>query len=164
MSLESSTRGALRALRPRRWIWGLDRWLRHRLGIYEYSTVPRCLLRAERCSADGPTELADGVRVRAGDPLLRLHLWNERVPPMGPQGPSMAWARRIEQDLAVSLRELARHLAPQAGGDPVLESFPDTSSCRSRQHLPYLGPCKPWGLQGPLGRFAVLRWAALRRV
>ncbi|MHB1828993.1 MAG: SRPBCC family protein, partial [Steroidobacteraceae bacterium] len=42
-----------------------------------------------------------------------------------------------------------------------LESCPDTSSCRSRQHLPYLGPCKPWGLQGPLGRFAVLRGAAL---
>ena len=120
MSLESSARGALRALRPRHWIWGLDRWLRHRLGIYEYSTVPRCLLRAERCLADGPVELADGVRVCAGDPLLRLHLWNERVPPMGPQGPSMAWARQIEQDLAVSLRELARHLAPQAGGDPVV--------------------------------------------
>ena len=45
-----------------------------------------------------------------------------------------------------------------------LESCPDTSSCRSRQHLPYLGPCKPWGLPGPLGRFAVLRGAALRRV
>ena len=46
----------------------------------------------------------------------------------------------------------------------TLESRPDTSSCRSRQHLPYLGLCKPWGLQGPLGRFAVLRGAALRRV
>jgi hypothetical protein len=52
-----------------------------------------------------------------------------------------------------------------AGFDHIsLESCPDTSSCRSRQHLPYLGPCKPWGLQGPLGRFAVLRGAALRRV
>ena len=46
----------------------------------------------------------------------------------------------------------------------ILESCPDTFSCRSRQHLPYLGPCKPQGLQGPLGRFAVLRGAALRRV
>ena len=120
MSLETSARGVLRALRPEHWILGLDRWLRHRLGIYEYSTAERCLLRAERCRADASVELADGVRVRAGDPLLRLHLWNERVPSMGSRGPSIGWARQIEQDLAVSLRELARHLAPEAGGDPVV--------------------------------------------
>ena len=45
-----------------------------------------------------------------------------------------------------------------------LESCPDTSSCRSRQHLPCLGPCGPCGLRGPLSRFAVHRGAALKRV
>ena len=46
----------------------------------------------------------------------------------------------------------------------VLESCPDTSSCRSRQHLLCLGPCGPCGLRGPLSRFAVHRGAALKRV
>ncbi len=135
MPLETSARGALRALRPENWILGLDRWLRYRLGIYEYSTAERCLLRAERCRAEAPVELADGVRVRAGDPLLRLHLWNERVPPMGPRGPSIGWARQIEQDLSVSLRELARHLAPEAGGDPVVAVCAHVHLAGERQRL-----------------------------
>jgi len=119
--LETSARcGALRRLQPRRWIFGLDRWLRRRLRIYEFSSVEGCLLRAERCRADARAELVDGVHVRVGDPLLRLHLWNERIPPIGRHGPSFTWARQIERDLRISLQELARHLVAPAGGDAVV--------------------------------------------
>jgi hypothetical protein len=158
VSLEISARGALGALRPEHWIMGLDRWLRRRLGIYEYSTAERCLLRAERCRADAPAELADGVRVRVGDPLLRLHLWNERVPPMGRQGPSIGWARRIEQDLAVSLRELARHLAPEAGGDAVVAVCAQVHLASERQRRQVARIFGRFGFQMiPTGRTPVLR-------
>ncbi|MGC8522030.1 MAG: YkoP family protein [Steroidobacteraceae bacterium] len=115
MSLERSVNESPRSPRARRWIFSLDRHLRRHYGIYEYTTHRECLLRAERCRADERIVLSDGTRVEPGDPLLRLHLWNEHMPPMGPHGPSMAWARRIERRLDLSLAELARHLA-QGGG------------------------------------------------
>lgn len=111
MSVEVTAKGSLGALRPRRWIFGLDRRLRHYYGIYEYSTHRECLLRAERCRADEPMALGDGTRVEVGDGLVRLHLWNEHMPPMGAHGPSMAWARHVERAMQLSLVELARHLA-----------------------------------------------------
>lgn len=130
-----SARDVLSALSLEQWILRLDRYLRHRYGIYEYSTAERCILRAERCRADQAVQLADGVRVRVGDPLLRLHLWNERIPPMGPRGPSIAWARRIERDLAISLRELARHLARDAGAGPIVAVCAHVHLASERQRL-----------------------------
>lgn len=119
MSVDLSTKESLPALRPQRWILGLDRRLRRYYGIYEYTTHRECMLRAERCCADERMVLSDGTRVQIGDALLRLHLWNEHVPPMGAHGPSMAWARRIERQMALSLAELARHLSQSAEGATV---------------------------------------------
>lgn len=95
------------------WIFGLDRWLCRRFGIYEYSARPDCLFRAEIGRADERVRLSDGLRVQVGDPLLELHLWNEHVPPMGRQ-PSVAWGRRTARMMDASLSELAGHLAQSA--------------------------------------------------
>lgn len=95
------------------WIFGLDRWLCRRFGIYEYSARPDCLFRIERGRADERVWLCDGLRVEVGDPLLELHLWNEHVPPMG-RRPSVAWGRRTARVMDASLRELAGHVAESA--------------------------------------------------
>lgn len=92
------------------WIFGLDRWLCRRFGIYEYSGRPDCLFRVELGRADEPVRLSDGLQVKVGDPLLELHLWNEHVPPMG-RRPSVAWGRRTARMMDASLRQLARHVA-----------------------------------------------------
>ena len=110
MSVDARARRSRHTVPPQRWILGLDRRLRHRYGIFEYTSHRECLLRAERCRAVEPIELGDGVRAQIGDPLLRLHLWNEHVPLIGVRGPSMSWARRIERGMALSLAELARYL------------------------------------------------------
>ncbi|MGH8298791.1 MAG: YkoP family protein [Steroidobacteraceae bacterium] len=120
MSVELSEKRGLRAIHPEQWVFGLDRWLRRWHGVYEFSTHRDCLFRAERCFAEESLLLSDGVRVRRGDPLLRVHLWNEHMPAMGQQGPTVAWASRASRALDASLRELARHMAQCAENDAVV--------------------------------------------
>lgn len=111
MSVELSEKRGLRAIHPQQWVFGLDRWLRRWHGVYEFTAHRDCLFRAERCLAEESLLLSDGVRVRRGDPLLRIHLWNEHMPAMGQRGPTIAWARRASRAVEASLRELARHVA-----------------------------------------------------
>lgn len=91
-------------------VLGLDRWLRQRQGVYEYSTNPLCIFRIARAQADTDVQLSDGIRIFAGSPVLDLHLWNEHVPPMGPGGATVTWAREFTHRIQVSMRDLARHL------------------------------------------------------
>ena len=111
MSVELSEKRGLRAIHPEQWVFSLDRWLRRWLGIYEFTAHRDCLFRVEHCLAEESLLLSDGVRVRRGDPVLKIHLWNEHVPIMGQQGPTIAWARRVSRAIEASLRELARHVA-----------------------------------------------------
>jgi hypothetical protein len=89
----------------------LDRWLQHYLGVHEYTTDPRCLFRIQRANARVNLALSDGTRIRAGEPILNLHFWNEHVPPMGDQGATVAWARQVSRAIAVSLKGLTEHLS-----------------------------------------------------
>ena len=111
MAVELAEKRGLRAIHPEQWVFSLDRWLRRWHGVYEYTAHRDCLFRAERCLAEENLLLSDGVRVRCGDPLLKIHLWNEQMPVMGQGGPTIAWARRASRAIETSLRELARHVA-----------------------------------------------------
>jgi hypothetical protein len=104
----TSTRAWLRSA-----VFTLDRWLRKRQAIYEYSKHPCCLFRVQCVRVDAALKLADGTSVRAGSRVLALHLWNEHVPSMGSEGPTVAWARRTSRAIHTSLKELARYLAAQ---------------------------------------------------
>jgi len=100
-------------------VFTLDSWLRRRNGVFEYTTAPRCLFRLERAWADQSVSLADGTLVRPGDPILKLHLWNEHIPIMGQRGPTVAWARQVSRAIDASLRELARYCAQRVELDEV---------------------------------------------
>ncbi|HTT06225.1 MAG TPA: hypothetical protein VMF64_13140 [Steroidobacteraceae bacterium] len=114
-------------------VFALDRWLRRRCGNFEYCDDPDCVLRIERCEAPRTLRLRDGTVVRAGEPALRLHLWNEHLPRMARGGPSMRWARRLSRDVERSLCELAEYLArrPDLAGIHVL--FGDMNLATARQ-------------------------------
>ena len=99
---------------PEQAIWALDQWLRERQGIYEYTDQAECLFRIQRERAPHSFDFSDGTRVRAGDPIIGLHLWNEHIPVMGRCGPTLAWARRTLRALDTSLRELAWFLQRRA--------------------------------------------------
>src|SRR5690242_5567211 len=111
----------------------LDGWLRRRQGIYEFTTDRRCLFRAEIGHSDRALTLGDGTRLAAGDPILILHLWNEHIPPLGPRGPTVAWARRVSRAAHLSLRELARHLQQHAELDEVVAIRGDMHLGSARQ-------------------------------
>jgi hypothetical protein len=64
--------------------------------------------------------LRDGTRVRTGDPVLNLHLWNEHVPAMGSRSVSMSWAREFTRRVDLSMRGLARHLRWNRSLDDVV--------------------------------------------
>jgi len=91
-------------------VFGLDRWLRQRQGVCEYSDNLQCLFRIQPAKAETDVTLADGTQVAAGDAVLNLHLWNEHVPPIGPEGATLQWAGALAHGIDLSLRELALHL------------------------------------------------------
>jgi hypothetical protein len=133
LAVELSEKRGLRAIRPEQWVFSLDRWLRRWHGVYEFTAHRDCLFRAERCLAEENLLLSDGVRVRRGDPLLKIHLWNEHMPAMGQDGPTIAWARRASRAIDTSLRELARHLAQCSELDEVVAICADMRLATAKQ-------------------------------
>jgi YkoP domain len=100
-------------------IFALDGWLRRRQGIYEFTRDPSCMFRVGLRCADQTLRLSDGTLVRAGDPVLELHLWNENIPAMGLDGPTVAWAHQVSRAIHSSLRALADYLDRQPALDGV---------------------------------------------
>jgi len=94
-------------------VFALDRRIRRRIGVYEYTLHPQCLFRLQVVHLDDALVLADGTSVDRGNRVLVLHLWNEQMPVIGPMGPTLAWARKVDRAMDISLRELACYLAAQ---------------------------------------------------
>jgi hypothetical protein len=94
-------------------VTALDDRLRARHGVIEYTRDPDCIFRLQIVASNREYCLSDGVRVREGDRLINLHLWNEQIPPFPVMGPTLGWARCICKALDVSLRGLASYVADQ---------------------------------------------------
>ena len=139
-----------------------DRLLRRACGVVEFCEDPQCLLRVQLARCPRPLRLSDGMEMRRGEPVLMLHLWNERIPPMGPAGPDMLWAVRVRRRLIYSLRQVAAFVAtdPQmagvraVGGITVL-IHPDNSgsSARLMGRLGFDVVPHPPGWLGGFGQF-----------
>jgi len=93
---------------------GLDCLLRRCLDIREFSRDPDCILRLGVVRAGRDLALSDGTRIARGEPVGDLHLWNERVPPMPPEGPTLSWAVTFQKRMKRSLELLAAHVEGQA--------------------------------------------------
>jgi hypothetical protein len=115
--------GGLSAL-FRRPVYALDRLLRRLNHVFEYSSHPQCIIRAQAMTADRAVTLSDGTALAPGERFLELHLWSEHVPRIGRGGASLVWARRMRAQFELSLRELARWLpgAPQFADIRVLRA------------------------------------------
>ena len=98
----------------------IDKRLRNRDGVGEFSTSPGCILRIRVVESRDGLAFSDGARVHPGDRIVDLHLWNEQLPSMPKHGATLAWARRINRAFDMSLRELARHLAGRRDLDDVV--------------------------------------------
>ncbi len=96
-----------------------DDLLRRAEGVFEFCDQADCILRLQQARAARSFPLPDGSLVPKGDPVLFLHLWNERIPPIPPGGPDLAWAARFRRLLIESYRLVARWLAAQPGQSEV---------------------------------------------
>jgi hypothetical protein len=90
-------------------LFALDARLRRTRNVFEYSTHPSCIFRLDiaRCPRD--CVLPDWLRT--DQRIARLHFWNEHVPPVPQNGATIGWARATQQQIALSLRELAHYLS-----------------------------------------------------
>ncbi len=91
----------------------IDRQLRHRMEVFEYSDRPDCLFRARILEAPEPLPVPDG-EIAAGTRVLELHFWNEHMPPLPAHGPSLGWAARGARLVKHSLQDLAGRLESDA--------------------------------------------------
>jgi hypothetical protein len=90
-------------------IRGLDALQRRILGVVEFSDDPGCLLRIQLKRTSRPLIFPDQA-IPTGELALYLHLWNEHLPTLPPEGPDLAWAVRLRRSLVASLCAVARHL------------------------------------------------------
>ena len=88
----------------------IDTHLRARGDVYEYSVSPQCIFRIQIVDSREAVDLSDATRVRPGDRLINLHLWNEQLPIVPKDGATLAWGRQMSRAVEVSLRELALYL------------------------------------------------------
>jgi hypothetical protein len=92
-------------------VHALDTLLRARGGVHVFSADPRCILRLANGRAGQGLLLAGGTAIAPGEPVIEMHLWNERLPVMPAGGADLAWAKEFLQRFTVSLRLLNAYLA-----------------------------------------------------
>ena len=92
-------------------LFTVDVRLRRQQAVFEYSDNPSCIFRIHVGPATRPLVLRDGTTVGVGQRIVRLHYWNEQMPPMPREGANVGWGRQIHHCIAFSLRELARYLS-----------------------------------------------------
>jgi len=109
-------------------IFALDRRLRQRQGVFEYTANPACVFRLQISRCDRDRVLRDGTRLRAGQRFAQLHYWNEQMPPIPESGPSIAWGRELHRRIRVSLVELAHYLGSRPDLADIEVVFGDVPS------------------------------------
>jgi hypothetical protein len=114
-------------------LFAFDAWQRRRQVVFEYTDDSSCIFRLDIGAARRAVVLRDGTCVRAGDRIARLHYWNEQIPSMPEQGPTIGWARRMQRAIAVSLEELVRYFATRPDLDDVMVVCADVPSATKAQ-------------------------------
>lgn len=100
-------------------IFAFDSRLRRRHGVFDYIDSRDCILRVKLERAEREIVLTDGVRLEPGDRIIELHYRNEHFPPMGAEGATVAWARRMMKRMDLSLKDLCDYLESRIDLDDV---------------------------------------------
>jgi hypothetical protein len=127
-SAERDCRTKHRPSRVAELIFALDRRLRRRQGVFEYTADPACVFRLQISRCDRDRALRDGTRLQSGQRFAQLHYWNEHMPPIPRGGPTIAWGRELHRRIQVSLAELARYLESRPDLGDIQVVFGDVPS------------------------------------
>jgi hypothetical protein len=111
----------------------LDKGLRRRLGVVEYTHSPDCIFRMQVARSPYQQVLSDGTPLRRGDRVVLLHLWNEQIRHFPERGPTLGWARQFSRAFDASLRALAAYLAAHRKLDDVVAICADIALGSAQQ-------------------------------
>jgi hypothetical protein len=132
-----------------------DARVRRAVGVFEFTQDPACILRLQQTNLHRGLILPD-VSIAKGTPVLKFHLWNERVPPLPPSGADLAWARHVSRSLIRSFRMLHMYLTTelaeaglQAIGGTTVFGTASGASADVLAHMEF----HPRPCPNPLGRF-----------
>ena len=92
---------------------GLDAFLRSRSGIFPYADREDCLLQIQISRAPRLLVFPD-LEIEADEPVLLLHLWNDHLPQLPPDGPDLIWASRARHLFLKSLAGVAEKIRSDA--------------------------------------------------
>lgn len=135
----------------------IDTLLRKIQRIYEFTDDPECILRIQLKRAAHSVTLG-GERILKGDPVLAVHAWNERMPKIPKEGPTLEWALVLRRQVIYTFRKVAKEICLDhqysqvraVCGESALFSFVDhTGGTHLMQHLGFT--VLPY--YRPLGRF-----------
>jgi hypothetical protein len=137
----------------------IDRLLRKCTGVFEFADNPECLFRLQFGTAPHDIELENEV-VRAGEPVLFLHLWNDHIVPVSTQATPVTWAIKAARWLRRSFQQIAQFVLeePRArdvravGGSPgFLSSVDRPAGVLFMRRLGF----EIFPYHSPLGRFGL---------
>jgi hypothetical protein len=100
-------------------IGSIDLALRRIYGIAEFELEDDGLLRIAICRAERELILSDGTRIRRGDSVVDLHIWNEHLPCFPANSRDFGWAARVRRKVLSSLNRLALHMRTNPNLDRV---------------------------------------------
>lgn len=136
----------------------IDVLLRKKNCVYEFTQDAECIFRLQNRAAPHTVTLGS-FTISKGDPVLVLHIWNERMPKISVMGAGLGWAVGLKRRLIYSFKQIARLLQDDPRGSQVravfaasaLFSFTDhTGGLQMMQHLgftvmPYYRPYGRFG-------------------
>ena len=85
----------------------IDSLIRKSERSYEYCDDPDCILRVQLMPCPHAT-IFGGMAIQKGEPVLAVHVWNERMPPIPPSGADLQWAIHLRRQVLHSFRKLAK--------------------------------------------------------
>jgi len=94
---------------PRAIIRRFDDWVSKLAHVEPFSDDPQCVMRIQVGSAAHTLELAGGSVLKGGK-ILILHLWNQRLPLIPPQGADLNYAVKLHRLMIASLKAVARYI------------------------------------------------------
>jgi hypothetical protein len=95
-------------------IRAIDWILRRAYRVRPFSDDPKCILRISPGQVGRRLTLSDGTLVGLGDPLVNIHLWNERMGGLGGNTGPAAWGAATLHHFRFSLQQLAALMSDDA--------------------------------------------------